>query len=477
VTGETWDRLHGDHLEALVRSVRLRIERRARFLRTARWSTDPLEELTVDLVTDQRADRLLAGEDREAAGVFASDDEVSAVLTAAIERTAAELGALGDRLVEEGAPARIDRLTTAASLTPIERNGLVTALAVALDPSIGALLGYVQDDPALTYATPGVVGALFDTPRHLAWTVLAPSGPLRSYGLVEADPERPWRIVLTPRTLGWLTGDDRADPMLRAVLRRSPPPLLAPSHRDVTARVAGAIRSAAGIVGTVQLVGPAGGSIAVAAAAALGREALTVDAAALVAHADRDLLLDALEREALLVPALLHLDAGDVPPEAEPELARLVDRTSVPAVVTSLSRLPTRGAGLVERLPIVTASDRESLWREAAGTAEPAGDELRRLADTFRLEPHQIAAASAEAARMREATDPVRACCGLPLAPPWTGRSEASRRGSDRPAPPRTSSCRRTISPPSTSSSPRPGTAAWCTTSGSYGVSFPTARA
>lgn len=397
----TWDRLHGEHLELLVASVRLRVERRARWLRAERWATDPLEELSATLVTDERADRLLAGDDRKQAAAFAAQDEASVRLSTMIDEVAAERSALAARLAEEGAPPRIDRLTADADLTPVERDGVVVALAAALDPGIGALLGYLQDDPALAHATPAVVAALFDHPRHHAWQLVAPSGSLRAAGLTVADPAQPSRIELAPRTLAWLAGDDRPDAGLHTVLRPAPPALLADTHVPIASRVSTALADG---VDAVQLIG-GGGPVAAAVAEARGQALLTVDAAALVAHPGRQQLLDALVREALLTPALVLVEVDGPLGDHEHELARLVDATPTAVVVATPSRLTTHGDVLVEELPPLTAGDRAALWQAAAGAAAPTGEALTALVDTFRMDPAGIAAAATEARHRDPAPD------------------------------------------------------------------------
>jgi hypothetical protein len=80
--------------------------------------------------------------------------------------------------------ARLRELQRMFRLSEPEMDLLQTCLALALDPTLGAAFGHLQQGPARRYVTEPLAARLFDHGRHL----LCGAGcPLLGWGLVRAD--------------------------------------------------------------------------------------------------------------------------------------------------------------------------------------------------------------------------------------------------------------------------------------------------
>ena len=151
--------------------------------------------------------RALRGPERQEnfLGLFVSDDEAEAILAEASGRlrasgtaaSTAELAALEQQLADErhADPDCIwARLTDLFHLTEVELDLLVAAAVPALDPRIGRVYGYLNDDIGRRYLTPALAVRLLA--RHEVGVadlrrVLARSAALRRAALLVMGPERP----------------------------------------------------------------------------------------------------------------------------------------------------------------------------------------------------------------------------------------------------------------------------------------------
>ena len=175
--------------------------------RPGAWLERALAVLALRLRQEVAITRALRGNTRQEAflGLFVSDDEAEAILTEASGRlrasgtaaSMAELVALQAQLDAERCadPEGVwARLTNDFGLGTPELDLLLLAAAPSLDPRIGRVYGYLNDDVARRHLTPALAVRLLD--RHAMSTsvlrrILAADGPLRQQALLRLGDERP----------------------------------------------------------------------------------------------------------------------------------------------------------------------------------------------------------------------------------------------------------------------------------------------
>ena len=205
-----------------------------------------------------------------------------------------------DLAERNGEPVRLRQLARAASLTDLDVEFLVAALAPDLDSRFERLYGYLNDDVTRRRATIGLVLELAGVPATsaAARARLAPGGPLLDYQLVVLDdaacPFLTRSLRVPDRVTSHLLGDDAFDPGLADVLCQ-----LRPYDGPVATRLAAALGQD---VRLVYLRDRGRRSAAAAAASALrgsGRPVIGLDFSRVPASEADGLVLVA-GREALL---------------------------------------------------------------------------------------------------------------------------------------------------------------------------------
>jgi AAA+ superfamily predicted ATPase len=112
---------------------------------------------------------------------------------------------------------RWQRLLEMFSLSIAERDLLALAIAVAADPSLRRVYGYLQDDATASYATPVLAASLFQWSN---WQSFTPLSPLVRWQLAYpiAESRTPWAIttawVADPAIVTWLILGTGLDPAL-----------------------------------------------------------------------------------------------------------------------------------------------------------------------------------------------------------------------------------------------------------------------
>jgi hypothetical protein len=121
---------------------------------------------------------------------------------------------------ESGHPPALELLGRRFGLSRFEREVLLLCAAVELDTRIAGLCARAQDDPQRPYPTFALALALFDDP---AWEVLSPERPLRYWRLIEINQPAAQPLTTSPlradeRIVNYLKGlnylDDRLGPLL-----------------------------------------------------------------------------------------------------------------------------------------------------------------------------------------------------------------------------------------------------------------------
>ena len=307
---------------------------------------------------------------------------------------------------DEPVPA-LEIIAQRLGLTNFERRTLLLCAAMEFDTSIGRLCAKAMRDPSNAHPTFAVALAAFD---NASWDVMSPERPLRRWRLIEiiqpgAQPLITSAIRADERIVSFIKGlnylDDRLSPLVTPVTGEDE--VLPPSHAEVAQRVLEELRLAHdGPLPVLQLLGADSASkltIARNVARQLGLGLFRVSAGALpqnVGDADSFALL--WQREAVLMPVALYVDAPDLDREDDARasaLLRLLRGTNgVIFLDTSEQWTGTGRGGRSFEVSRPLASEQLGAWTEALGAADSIA---ARLAGQFNFDMRSIRTTAAQA--------------------------------------------------------------------------------
>jgi hypothetical protein len=283
-------------------------------------------------------------------------------------------------------------------LSRFELETLLLCAAMELDTRTAALCARAQDDPHRPYPTFALALALFDDP---AWDALSPERPLRYWRLIEinqpgAQPLTSSALRADERIVNYIKGlnylDDRLAPLLTPV--ETPDVELPPSQQQVVKSILHHWKQVATLqrLPVIQLTGVDTGSkqlIAshVAAQVRLDLRRLPVDMLP-TQPADLETLARLWQRETLLLPVALYLDAHEVEPTpAEAAgghamaLTRFLDRARGVVFLDTREAWPALETTATFDVGYTTAAEQQAAWAAALG--EKAGDSPALVAGQF----------------------------------------------------------------------------------------------
>lgn len=410
------------YLSKQLQRLRLLLKRRALWLRS-QWADDSLQGYQGLVISDTKADWLLAGEDRSAEELFYSQDPAASEIGKALAELEPEMAGMG--VLSEAMPS-LEILVSCFNLTAFEREVLLLCLAPELDPSFERIYAYVQDDVNHRYATPHLALTLFDSNGGSpeARFSLSPDGTLRRFGLVTLEPGpmpaaarglRPLKIDenVANYLLGMRQLDERAAELLWAVTSVPLPASYSAIVDDLGRFVRPELDNRRSL--SINLIGPAGsGRMAVASALCdcLGLRLFRLEHQRVpTTEPDRREILRLLEREALLFQAALYIEVGEedtASRESADHIGRVIDNLHVHLIVGS--RTKWRSSHALNMISVEMqkpdAITRHLIWQKVmpcfSGSLEPVSQQ-------FDFGPHDIveAAASAElTARLRGSPNP-----------------------------------------------------------------------
>ncbi|NLU68206.1 ATP-binding protein [Streptomyces sp. HNM0574] len=302
----------------------------------------------------------------------------------------------------ESVPAPLAALVSAFGLSTFERDVLLLCAAAELDPTTAARCAAASGDPDRAHPTFSLALAALAEPH---WSALTPVAPLRRWRLVElADETRltTSRLRVDERVLHFLTGSPYLDPRLHGMLRRAAVPETLPvPHERAAERVAGgwSVRRPDAPF-RVELVGGdlrTREDVAASAAAKAGLALYTMTAEDVPTDPGaRDAFARLWQREAVLLPAALLLEAGEQEREQAAATEAFIASAAVPlAVAAAEPRRTDRPRGERVTVPVLDDAEQQTLWREAF--ADVPGLEARQLHDLaaqFHLPPHTVRSAA-----------------------------------------------------------------------------------
>ncbi|MGI5470434.1 hypothetical protein [Streptomyces sp. CA-132043] len=237
--------------------------------------------------------------------------------------------------------ATLDALTTCFGLSSFEREIILLAAAAELDPTTNARCAAAAGDPTRAYPTLSLALAALAEPH---WSALTPVAPLRRWRLVELEDETrltTTRLRLDERILHFLVGTPYLDARLHGLLRRTTPPAALPPSYDAAADRVSAGWSGAGPDSPlrVELVGADLRTRADIAATAARRSGLGLYSMAAddvpTDPAERDRLARLWQREAILLPAALLIEVGELDRDQHAAADAFIAGAAVPLVVSS----------------------------------------------------------------------------------------------------------------------------------------------
>ncbi|MER8088245.1 ATP-binding protein [Streptomyces sp. NPDC094048] len=303
--------------------------------------------------------------------------------------------------------APLDALTSCFGLTPFERDLVLLTAAYELDPTTATRCAAACGDPERAYPTFSLALAALGGAH---WSALTPVAPLRRWRVIGLEDETRLtrsRLRLDERILHFLLGSPYLDTRLHGQLRRTPVPDGLPPSYDVAVDGVTAGWTTTARPGAPLLVEVVGGDlcsradIAAAAAAraglglyAMGAEDIPTD------PAQRDLLARLWQREAILLPAALLVEVGELDRDQHVATEAFLAGAAVPVVVSSPDPRPTeRTRGRRVNVPRLGDEEQLGLWTDAFDDVPDINEgELRALVAQFQLPPHVIRA-TAEAVR------------------------------------------------------------------------------
>jgi hypothetical protein len=295
-------------------------------------------------------------------------------------------------------PPALHILAQRFGLSEFEREIVLLCAGMELDPTLGALCG--QIDPAHPYPTYALALSLFDDPT---WDALSPDRPLRYWRMLEINqpantPLTVAGLRLDERILNFVKGmsyvDDRLVPFLTPLPAATQSGALPPSQKGAAHTMLHRLQLASGWGNPplVQLAGPDSESkqlVAARVGAELNLNVYRLPVGLLPAQVNElDNLARLWERESLLMPLALYLDANDLEAAASEQagsLGRFLARSNgffwldTPQVRADLGRNM-----VVVRISRPESLEQRQAWADALGL--PVTDPLAsRLAGQFNL--------------------------------------------------------------------------------------------
>ncbi|GAC1347447.1 MAG: ATP-binding protein [Ktedonobacteraceae bacterium] len=304
-------------------------------------------------------------------------------------------------------PPALVVLSQLLELSSFEQHVLLLCIAMELDTTIANLCARIHGDANRAYPTFALALAVFTEER--SWDVLSPERPLRRWRLIEINQPGAQPLTTSPlradeRIVNFVKGlhylDDRLASLVVPLEVDEKQVALPTSQQEVVDAIVRNLQQAysAAVLPVIQLVGPDAPSkqlIARQAVARFGRHLYRIPVEMLPTQAaDLETLARLWQRESILMPWALYLDAQEIDGDTTPELHQ---------AVSSLTRFLARSEGIFfvgvreiwSRLgrphialdvAMPTTAEQKAAWAEALGTATASSpDNPGLLSSQFNL--------------------------------------------------------------------------------------------
>jgi ATPase family associated with various cellular activities (AAA) len=307
-------------------------------------------------------------------------------------------------------------------LSQFEQQVLLLCVGVELDSGIAALCAGCQNDLGRAYPTFALALSIFENP---SWDALSPERPLRYWRLVEINqpggqPLTTSALRADERIVNYIKGlnylDDRLAPMLTPLEVSSNSADLPASHGQSIDTIINRFKQVekGQSLPVIQLLGHDTATkqlVASEVASALHLKVCRLSASILPVQAgDLAALARLWQRESLLLPLALYVDASEAttegsPPGAASAVSRLLEQ------MEGFVFLDTREVWQTGAKPVLhidaakpTSAEQQAAWQQLLGA--DAGESPARLAGQFNLSLTAIRRVAAEVLSAGSASDP-----------------------------------------------------------------------
>jgi len=331
--------------------------------------------------------------------------------TAHLRLSAPEVGEIDqikeriNELSEESPPPAMLMLARNLGLSKFEQQVLALCIAQELDTQIPGYCALVQDDMRKDFASFALAFSMFEEPD---WAALSPQGPLRFWRLLEIVQQGTTTLTSAAlkadeRILNYIKGlnylDSRITPMLHPLVDASAGQSLPVSHQKVTQRIVNYLRAPSGTdqMRPVRLQGSDSESkrqVAVRVCSSLGLQAYVLPIGQLPGNPDDlEQFIRLLQRESLLMPLALFIDAGEIDPSEKQLLARFTQRffqdNACPVFMDEDAANETfLSQARVFEVQKPTADEQSLLWSEALG--DEVQKQLPQITEQFSFSQSEI---------------------------------------------------------------------------------------
>jgi hypothetical protein len=285
-------------------------------------------------------------------------------------------------------------------LSSFEQNVLLLSAAMDYDTRIASLCARVQDDPRRPYPTFALAMVLFDDP---AWDILSPDRPLRYWQMIEISQQDSQPLTACPikaddKIVSFIKGlnylDDRLTPFLMPLESGRGQEVLPPSQKAGVDATLSKLRAAPedGRLPVMQLIGndPLSKQLVAEHISSFLRYRMYRLPAELLPSqiSELDTLARLWQRESMLLPLALYLDAQEVerPAGAEgpaPVIERFLAKLNCISFLGTHEVWPLRSESIIQEVFKPEAAEQRDAWASALGAE--AGDSPKLLAGQFNL--------------------------------------------------------------------------------------------
>lgn len=269
-------------------------------------------------------------------------------------------------------------------LSPFEQGVLLLCAGMELDTRIAGLCALAQNDEQRPYPTFALALSLFDQP---AWDVVSPERPLRYWRLIEINQVGYQPLITSAlradeRIVNYLKGLNYLDDRLATLVMTVDPPTgnLPPSQETIVKKIINNLKQASSAphLPIIQLLGtdsPSKELIAGHTASALGLQLYRLPSGLLpTPAAELETFLRLWERESILMPVVLYLDAQEQEKSATTgsasPLHRFLSRYhSLLFLDTHEARSHLTRASVTVDITKPTAPEQQAAWSNCLGDA------------------------------------------------------------------------------------------------------------
>lgn len=281
-------------------------------------------------------------------------------------------------------------------LSRFERDVLLLCAAMELDTRIASYCALVHGDANRGYPTFALALSVFEEP---AWEALSPERPLRYWRLIEINQPGAQPLTTSPiradeRVVNYIKGlnylDDRLSPLLASLETGEDQTALPLSQEGVVESIVGTLKQARATnsLPNIHLLGPDENSkqlVAARVATSLGLHVYRMSAQLLPSTAaELETLARLWQRESLLLPVALFLDAHGFDPStqkegpAPPPVNRFLTRTGGIVFLSTRDTWPDLNERVIPfDVEKPTPAEQRGAWATALGQVETEGDPAR----------------------------------------------------------------------------------------------------